>query len=226
MPTSSTPRPFPTRIRRRGSAGPSRPRWMYRAAAILAIPAAVLVGFAPPALADEPSNIVVAVNATVAGQSMSRFGWDIESVTGAEAVARNAAVAISVGRGARTIAMAWQILLASDIRDRVAPEEVARTDSRNCVSCDTTAIAYQFTVASNGPVQLAPRSRARLAQLRDRAAALSRSTEPTPVIIARADAIARELSDVLSPGVEWPRSAARSGGSAPGVVVRRVVDHR
>jgi hypothetical protein len=193
---------------------------------VLAVPAALVLGFAPPASADGGDNTVVVVNDGLSRQPVHRFRWDLERVTDSSAVAHNAAVAVSVGRGTRTTAMAWQIVLASHVGEDVDADNAARTEGSDCLFCDTTALAYQFVVASNGEIDFSPRTQARLAELRDRAFALSWSGEPSRTLTARADAIAREIRDVLAAAVAGPRAGSRSARSAaPGVVVRRMVDH-
>jgi hypothetical protein len=192
----------------------------------LAVPVALALGFTPSATATDGDNTVVAVNASFSRQPVHRFSWDLQRTTGVGVAAHNAAVAVSVGRDARTTAMAWQIVLASRAVMEISPENMARTEGSDCLSCDTTAIAYQFVVASDTDIDFSPRTQARLAELRDRAAALGSSAEPSRALTARADAIAREVRDVLAAAASGPRAGSRSARSAPpGVVVRRMVDH-
>ena len=226
MPTPSTsPSLVPTRPVSGACPRPSGLRWSRRVAVVLAVPVALALGLTPSATAAGGDNTVVAVNASLSAQPVHRFSWDLERTTGAGVAAHNAAVAVSVGRGARTTAMAWQIVLASRTGLDVDAENMARTEGSDCLSCDTTAIAYQFVVASDADIDFSPRTQARLAELRDRAAALGWSAEPSRSVTARADAIAGEVRDVLA-AASGPRAGSRSARSAPpGVVVRRMVDH-
>jgi hypothetical protein len=205
---------------------PARGRWPRRLVAVLAVPAAFLLGFVPTSLAQGTVNSVVAVNEAAPGApAVNRFGWDLRRVTGEAGAARNSAVAVAVGRGGRTVAVAWQILLISYVGDALRVVNSARSDGTDCASCDTTAIAYQFVVAGSGAVGLAPWAEAALGRLRDRADALSRKSAPGPVLTAGADALAVEVRAVLSAGVT-AQDAGRSAAAAPaaGVVVHRMVD--
>jgi hypothetical protein len=223
--TVPAPRTCPCTASPETSRRAARRRWARRLIGAFAVPAAFLLGFVPPSYAQGTVNAVVAVNQSAPGRPVSRFGWDLRRATGEAATARNAAVAVAVGRGSRTVAMAWQILLISHVGDALRVLNTARSDGTDCAFCDTTAIAYQFVVASSDALDLAPWAEAALARLRARAAALDRSPAPGPVLTAWADAVAIEVHHVLAAGV-LVRRDQRSGEPAAGtdVVVHRMVD--
>jgi putative peptide zinc metalloprotease protein len=130
----------------------------------------------------------------------------------------NTAFAYASCEQCRTIAIAFQIVLAMDAASTVAPVNLAVAVNEECTECETLAFAYQLVLSGDERVRLTGEGRARIMQIRKALRALRDSDAPLDQILAELQRQAVEVQDVL--GTELVpvgrRLEAPSPGSASG----------
>jgi hypothetical protein len=157
--------------------------------------AAGLAHTSPPG--PQVVNAASAINTTATHVEIS-FSWMVRSSNAPDVVAANSALAVSRCRDCSTGAVAFQVLLLADVRSTVtAGNQAVAVDEPTCVNCQTVAMAYQFIVASTGPLWLTRRGWLRLQLVHRELVLLLRQTLPGPVLQARTAALARRLQAVL-----------------------------
>jgi putative peptide zinc metalloprotease protein len=109
----------------------------------------------------------------------------------------NTAVAYASCERCRTIAIAFQIVLAMDAAAVVVPVNVAVAVNNECTACETLAFAYQLVLSGDQRVRLTGEGRARIRRIRRALRALRHSDAPLDQIVAELQRRTVELQDVL-----------------------------
>lgn len=154
---------------------------------------ATLAGSAAPALAQDSS--AVATN-TKDGKSVFKLAFSVKKVTG-DVDANNTAVAYASCTDCRTVAVAIQIVLVSEV-DSATPENVAIAINYDCTECDTLARAFQFVYGSGEELEFTKEGKARLHDLKKRVQDLKQRDDLTLAQLAQELAnIAAEVAEVV-----------------------------
>lgn len=109
------------------------------------------------------------------------------------------------------MAVAVQAVMVTSDADVVSPKNTAVAVNSNCTSCATMAAAYQYVVTTDGPVHLTSEGQQRIADIRQRIAAVSASGLPFPELEARLDVLVQELWSVVD------EEMVRAGQSGSGL---------
>ena len=168
---------------------------------------------AAPALAQD--NTAVAIN-TKDGKSVFKLAFSVKKVTG-DVDATNTAVAVSSCTDCRTVAVAIQVVLVSEI-DSATPENVAVAINYQCTECETLARAFQFVYGDGEELELTKEGKARLHDLKKRVQALKHRDDLTLAQLAQELAIiAAEVAEVVEEEtqVKQPSSPAATTTTAP-----------
>jgi len=174
-----------------------------RALVAIVIAALGLSGLAAsPAAAQERTgdeNLAVAIN-TQDGATVFRLAFTIRRVHNGTVDQTNAAVALASCTDCQTIALAFQVVLASGDVDTATPENLALAYNDQCVSCVTYASATQIVLGFDGPVRFTSDGWRRLTQLHATLRELeARAAELTLVELnAEVQAAKQELISILS----------------------------
>jgi putative peptide zinc metalloprotease protein len=151
------------------------------------------IATAPAAQAD---TAAVAIN-TTSNSTLISIVFDIERILGRTVDTSNAAIAVSSCTSCNTLAIAFQIVLATQTPNVVVPQNLALAMNINCSTCKTFAAAFQYVYAG-GPLQLTKRGLQMILDIRRQVLALQTSGLPVEEIMARAEALNRQLVLVLS----------------------------
>ena len=148
---------------------------------------------AAPALAQD--NTAVATN-TKDGKSVFKLAFSVKKVTG-DVDAANTAVAYSSCTDCRTVAVAIQIVLVSEV-DSATPENVAVAINYDCTECETLARAFQFVYGDGQELEFTKEGKARLHDLKKRVQDLKHRDDLTLAQLAQELAvIAAEVAEVV-----------------------------
>ncbi|MGH3327816.1 MAG: hypothetical protein ACRDPT_08515 [Streptomycetales bacterium] len=199
------------------------PRWGVVLIVTALVPGAL--GVPPAAAAGNgwPVNLAIAINAGV-DDRVTDLAWGVARTSRVPAFERNAALARSTGRDLTTAAAAFQVVLAGRAVGPVDAVNQARAINRDCLRCDTVALAYQFVVVSDDRIGLSRRARAKLARLRHDLAGVLRSSAGGREIVGRACS-PRTYAKCCAPasssgppgGIRWPdRSTHGRRSRSPG----------
>jgi putative peptide zinc metalloprotease protein len=162
---------------------------------LLATLQAVAAGPAAPALAQSQDNTAVATN-TKDGKSVFKLAFSVKKVTG-DVDATNTAVAYSSCTDCRTVAVAIQIVLVSEV-DAATPENVAVAINYDCTECETLARAFQFVYGDGEELEFTKEGKARLHDLKKRVQDLKQRDDLTLAQLAQELAvIAAEVAEVV-----------------------------
>lgn len=177
--------------------------WPRRSVAVL-LAFVVLVGFGPPAWADDDGDeegggqVITHAIAVVEVDDGREFdhAFEIYEFGGDVVDHGNLAFAHANGcQGCQAVALSFQIVLAQASPSEVVPENLALAVNQECDTCDAAAGAYQFVVAK--PVRLTGAGRAQLQVIRREVRALESSGLTGPEMVMEADALADEVRAVL-----------------------------
>ena len=142
---------------------------MIRIRRLLALTALVpllVAVFAPPAAAAGDDNTAVAVN-TEDGGSVFRLAFAVRQVANGVIDETNSAYALASCTDCQTVALAFQVVLATADVDVAVPENRAVAYNEQCAECVTYASAMQVVLGFDGPVRFTAEGRQRLAALRE-----------------------------------------------------------
>ena len=154
---------------------------------------AATTGAGAPALGQD--NTAVATN-TKDGKSVFKLAFSVKKVTG-DVDATNTAVAFSSCTDCRTVAVAIQVVLVSEV-DSATPENVAIAINYDCTECETLARAFQFVYGDGEELEFTKEGKARLHDLKKRVQALKHRDDLTLAQLARELAIiAAEVAEVV-----------------------------
>lgn len=157
---------------------------------------------AAPAAAGGPNHVVIA-SPTADGTQMHRSGVQVAS-TGADTVDSTnlAEAAPSNCTGCEGVAVAFQAVIVTGNPSTVAPRNAAVAVNSNCTSCKAFAYAYQYVVSADRGTHLGADGRAKVADIRRRAAALVTSGPPYDQLDAQLDALAAEFKAAVVDDLE------------------------
>jgi putative peptide zinc metalloprotease protein len=144
----------------------------------------------------QADTTAIAIN-TTDNSTLIAIVFDIERILGKTVDTGNAAAAVASCKACTTVAIAFQIVLAAESPNVVIPQNLALALNVNCSTCKTFAAAFQYVYAG-GEAQLTHRGLREIMRIRDAVLALQTSGLPPEEIIARAEALNRELVMVLS----------------------------
>lgn len=165
---------------------------------MIAVLSALSLSGALPALAQSDGgadHVVLAFNESD-GLLRSASGVAVAHVASDTVDSENLAYAKSRCSDCRTVAAAMQVVLTRDAHT-IVPKNAAVAVNETCSSCRTFAAAYQYVITTGGPVYLSADGQQRVADLRQRAAAVAGSDLAFADIEARLDGIYAELRAVI-----------------------------
>jgi len=175
-------------------------------------------------ISSSPENNAYASNFG-SDRQVSRLGWGVREVSGRGPGTWNIAVASAAGVRLRTMAVAFQVILRSDVLGPVRAYSQALADNRRCVmSCTTAAIAYQFEVASKATITLSSAANDALQRIHEQLAHLVNSAATSAELLGGVDALAARLHTALAdnvttePGPNGGRWHAKPG-TAPAITI-------
>jgi hypothetical protein len=174
-------------------------RRVCRAIAAIAVGLAIGTGAVAPADAQPrtvQSDVTVEVDRD--GQTRARARLRIARTSASDVAVVNRAYAGARCEDCRAVAVSFQVVLAQRGPTQISADNAAFAVNEECERCDTVAIAYQFVVAGSGRSQLTPAGHRSLASVRAALQELSRSGLPAADLGAQADALAGEVSSVLT----------------------------
>ena len=147
-------------------------------------------------------NHVVQTTATAGDTVQERGGIQVGFYGGDDLQSTNLAKADSHDcTGCRSIAVAFQAVLATGDPSTVEPRDFAVSTNENCTSCTTAAVAYQYVVTTNGPVHLSSQTRSEIDQLRGELQAAAQSDLSPPDLDARLRDLGDEFKADINRGV-------------------------
>lgn len=159
---------------------------------------------AAPALAQD--NTAVATN-TKDGKSVFKLAFSVKQVTG-DVDAANTAVAYASCTDCRTVAVAIQVVLVSEV-DSASPENVAIAINYDCTECETLARAFQFVYGTGEELEFTKEGKARLHDLKKRVQDLKQRDDLTLAQLAQELAvIAAEVAEVVEEETQVKQSSA------------------
>jgi putative peptide zinc metalloprotease protein len=157
--------------------------------------AVVVTALAAPVAAAQ-DNRAAAVN-TEDEALVFELAFDLHRTMDSVVDESNTAVAYASCERCRTIAVAFQIVLAMDAAAVVVPVNLAVAVNDQCTACETLAFAYQLVLSGDQRVRLTGEGRARIRQIRKALRALRDSDASLDEILAELQRRAVELQDVL-----------------------------
>ena len=198
----------------RGPRDPDRLREVLLALALAAAFALIAAGpaLAAPASSDDAGNEARAINEED-GTSLYDFSFSIRRAAGEIVDDRNGAYAYSSCDGCETLAAAMQVVLIMSDPNVVTPINEAVAVNYQCEDCATVALAYQYVLGTGTRLRFTPEGNARIAAIRREFRALERSGLPLADAVARAEALAAEVEDVLANELVPTGSAGRAASA-------------
>ncbi len=194
---------------------------MRRAA--FALLAALFLFVAAPTASARDALVNTAVASVDQGGDVDvRLAWSVQRTNSSDVAASNVAIATASCNSCRSVALAFQIVLANRVTGEVRADNLALARSVGCTRCATLAIAYQFVVVAEDQLKLAPRARADLAHIGNQLRQLAHARAATDVLADKATILAAEIRDVLAqeltvsriPGHVFMRRHIVTGGAA------------
>jgi putative peptide zinc metalloprotease protein len=155
-----------------------------------------IAAFAIAVAPVQADTAAIAVN-TTSNSTLIKIVFDIEHILSGPVTTSNAAVAVSSCTSCQTLAIAFQIVLATQSPTVVVPENLALALNINCSTCKTLAGAFQYVYAG-GELQLTKRGLQEIMRIRAEVLALQDSGLTVEEIMARAEALNKQLIQVLS----------------------------
>jgi putative peptide zinc metalloprotease protein len=143
-------------------------------------------------------NYAIAVN-TDDGSSLIEFSFQVVTFRGDTLDHTNVAIAYSSCEECRTIAVAFQIVVAMDSPSTVTPTNLALAINFECTSCETFASAYQFVVGGDN-LRLTGEGRAALQEIRRRIKDILESSDDMTLdeIQMELDLVAADIRRILA----------------------------
>jgi putative peptide zinc metalloprotease protein len=162
-------------------------------------------------------NQAVAIN-TKDGESLFSFAFSIRRADGDLVDDRNLAFAYASCKACQTLAVAIQVVLIMSDAHVITPLNQAVAINDECIACETVALAHQYVIGVGAPIDFTADGNARIAEIRRRFLALERSGLPMADTVARAEALAAGVEQVLGtelvPTASAGRSSSEGGGDA------------
>jgi hypothetical protein len=148
-------------------------------------------------LGPETLNTAVSVD-DQNGTSVFHLSFQIARRSGTVVDLSNVAVAVSQCSDCRSVAIAVQIDLVSPVPAELNASNTAVAANVDCEVCDTLAAAFQYVIATPDPVRLTRTGRREIHQIERALNRLGRSDDDPATTSVRIQALAAELSQVLS----------------------------
>jgi putative peptide zinc metalloprotease protein len=179
------------------------------------LPAAAEVHHRHP---DRPLINTAQVNNHRDDRSRTRLAFDVEQTHADAVTARNTASAYAQCTGCRTVAVAFQIVLAGGSPTTLDVGNLSQAvNDEGCTRCQTTALAYQFVVAADGRIGLTWRGRWQLYEVDVALARLLRGARWHPEqandeLEQQVADLAQRVNDILQAEVRTGREVGRGCG--------------
>lgn len=167
---------------------------------LITIVIAVLVTALAAPVAAAQDNQATAVN-TEDEALVFELAFDLHRTMDSVVDESNTAFAYASCERCRTIAIAFQIVLAMDAAADVVPVNLAVAVNDECTECETLAFAYQLVLSGDQRVRLTGEGRARISQVRKALRALRDSDAPLDEMVAELQRHVVELQDVARTAV-------------------------
>ena len=166
---------------------------------VLTLLAVAASGFAlAGGAAHAADSTAVAIN-TKDGSSLVKIVFNITKiVNGRDVTTGNAAAAESSCDSCQTLAVAFQIVLASGSPDVVVPENLAIAMNVDCNLCETLADAYQWVYAGDTRMVFTKDGEQRIREIQKQLNELEHSGLPIDQIQAQVVELAAQIQDVLN----------------------------
>jgi hypothetical protein len=113
-------------------------------------------------------------------RARTRLAFDVEQTRADTVIARNTATAYASCTDCRTVAVAFQVVLAGGSPTTVDVGNLSQALNEDCTNCRTTALAYQFVVQGDGRIGLSWRGRWQLYEVDAALSRLLRSARRHP----------------------------------------------
>jgi putative peptide zinc metalloprotease protein len=177
----------------------------------VALVISITVLLAVPATAGGPNHVVIA-SPTADGAQLHHSSVQVAS-TGADSVDSTnlAQAAPSNCTGCEGIAVAFQAVIMTGNPNTVSPRNLAVAVNSNCTGCRAFAYAYQYVVSADPGTHLSAAGRAKVADIRSRAAALVTSDLPFDQLDADLDALAMQFKAAVVDDLEHTGAAPHDG---------------
>ena len=185
----------------------------HRLIPLLAVLAALACAL--PATARAQDTTAVAVN-TKDDSTLVRLAFQIRRTMQSVVDESNAAVAVGSCSECRTVAIAFQVVLAMGDVEQLTPTNLALAYNLDCTFCDTAAFAYQLVTGTGGPVHFSAEGNRRLAELRRRLLGLRGADLSDDELAAQLGQIADELRQILAHDVVDAGPPDASGAPSSG----------
>jgi len=156
----------------------------------------------PPAPSGQATAVVVdnsAVSVNTADHSsVFHLAFTIVRSSGPSVSVSNVALAVTACTNCRAIAVAIQVDLVWPVPAVLNAENLSVAVASGCTTCDALAAAFQYVVASPQPMQLTRQGRHDVAAIEHQLRALESSGLAPADLVARVDALAAQLGNVLA----------------------------
>ncbi|GHF44139.1 hypothetical protein GCM10010218_26820 [Streptomyces mashuensis] len=149
--------------------------------------------------------------------TLRQFGHVAGARLDNRAVARSARC--TADDACRSVALSFQIVTLAGDHVRLTAVNDGQALNDHCTGCQTLAAAYQFVVSTHEERRLSSAARAELDGIHRRLDDLGRSRLPAAELKRRTDALAAEVTSVLSAPASFDRPTPR-----PAVTVHRHLD--
>ncbi|GAA2708336.1 MULTISPECIES: hypothetical protein [Streptomyces] len=124
----------------------------------------------------------------------------------------------------RSVALSFQIVTLSGENVRLNAINKGHALNDHCTGCQTLAGAYQFVVSTAHPTRLTPDAQRQLDGIHRRLDDLGRSRLPAADLKRKADALAAEVTALLSRPTSLTPTTAHTAAVRPAVQVHRHLD--
>ncbi len=141
-------------------------------------------------------NVAIGIN-TEDDSDLFEFAFEIRRVAGDVVDNENVAIAYNECERCRTVAVAIQIVLVVGSPSVVTPGNAAAAVNANCTLCESLAMAYQFVVGVPEDFHFSGDAMSEIKHIRNEIRKLEKSDLPIPELMARIDALADRLREVL-----------------------------
>ena len=141
-------------------------------------------------------NVAIGIN-TEDDSDLFEFAFEIRRVAGDVVDNENVAIAYNECERCRTVAVAIQIVLVIGSPSVVTPGNAAAAVNANCTLCESLAMAYQFVVGVPEDFHFSGQAMSEIKHIRNEIRKLEQSDLPIPELMARIDALADRLREVL-----------------------------
>lgn len=158
-------------------------------------------GSAPAATGDAApvvvGNSAVSVD-TVDNTSVFHLAFTIERSSGASVSVSNVALAVTACTNCRAVAIAIQVDLVWPVPAMLSAQNLSVAVTSGCATCDALAAAFQYVIASPGPMRLTRLGHREVERIERQLRLLQSSGLAPADLLARVDTLAAQLGNVLA----------------------------